>query len=153
MKKYLFMLVAVFAMSTAAFAQKGITGFGVQGAYDDWNGQFGIGVKLQFGLVDQLRGDVATDLFFKKKDISMVDVNGNLHYVVPIASGFNVYPLAGINLAFFNHDIPTRLGANLGGGIEYYVASNVKIGGEAKYIVSDNGFSRFGANFGVTFLF
>ena len=87
------------------------------------------------------------------QDISMVDVNGNLHYVVPIASGFNVYPLAGINLAFFNHDIPTRLGANLGGGIEYYVASNVKIGGEAKYIVSDNGFSRFGANFGVTFLF
>ena len=67
MKKYLFMLVAVFAMSTAAFAQKGVTGFGVQGVYDDWNGQFGIGVKLQFGLVDQLRADVATDLFFKKK--------------------------------------------------------------------------------------
>ena len=36
MKKYLFMLVAVFAMSTAAFAQKGITGFGVQGAYEVW---------------------------------------------------------------------------------------------------------------------
>ncbi len=153
MKKYLFMLVAVFAMSTAAFAQKGVTGFGVQGVYDDWNGQFGIGVKLQFGLVDQLRADVATDLFFKKKDISMVDVNGNLHYVVPVASGFNVYPLAGVNLAFFNHDIPTRLGANLGGGIEFFVADNVKLGGEAKYIVSDNGFSRFGANFGVTFLF
>ena len=147
------MLVAVFAMSTAAFAQKGVTGFGVQGVYDDWNGQFGIGVKLQFGLVDQLRADVATDLFFKKKDISMVDVNGNLHYVVPVASGFNVYPLAGVNLAFFNHDIPTRLGANLGGGIEFFVADNVKLGGEAKYIVSDNGFSRFGANFGVTFLF
>jgi outer membrane protein X len=153
MKKYLFMLVAVFAMSTAAFAQKGITGFGVQGVYDDLNGQFGIGVKLQLGLVDQLRGDVATDLFFKKKDISMVDVNANLHYVFPVASGFNVYPLAGLNLAFFNHDIPTRLGVNLGGGLEYYVASNVKIGGEAKYIVSDNGYSRFGANFGVTFLF
>ena len=102
MKKYLFMLVAVFAMSTAAFAQKGVTGFGVQGAYDDLNGQFGIGVKLQLGLVDQLRGDVATDLFFKKKDISIVDVNANLHYVFPVASGFNVYPLAGLNLAFFN---------------------------------------------------
>ena len=45
MKKYLFMLVAVFAMSTAAFAQKGVTGFGVQGAYDDLNGQFGIGIN------------------------------------------------------------------------------------------------------------
>ena len=156
MKKYLFMLVAVFAMSTAAFAQKGLTGFGVQGAYDDLNGQFGIGVKLQLGLVDQLRGDVATDLFFKKKGTSMVDVNANLHYVVPVASGFNVYPLAGLNLAFFNNDIvdiPTRLGANLGGGLEYYVASNVKIGGEAKYIVTSDGYSRFGANFGVTFLF
>ena len=54
MKKYLFMLVAVFAMSTAAFAQKGVTAFGVQGAYDDWNGQFGIGVKLQYGFIDQL---------------------------------------------------------------------------------------------------
>ena len=153
MKKYLFILVAMLTMSAAAFAQKGVTGFGVQGVYDDWQGQFGIGVKLQYGLVDQLRGELATDMFFKKKDISMVDVNANLHYVVPVASGFNVYPLAGANIAFFNHDIPTRLGLNLGGGIEFFVADNVKIGGEAKYIVSDNGFSRFGANFGVTFLF
>ena len=153
MKKYLFMLVALLTMSTAAFAQKGVTGFGINGAYDDWNGQFGIGVKLQYGFIDQLRGDLSTDLFFKKYDISMVDVNGNLHYVVPVADKFNIYPLAGLNIAFFNHDIPTRLCVNLGGGLEYFITDAVKIGGEAKYIVSDNGFSRFGATIGVTFLF
>jgi len=154
MKKYLFMLVAVFAMSTAAFAQKGLTGFGVNGVYDDWNGQFGIGVKLQHGFLDQLRGEAGVDFFFKKNDISMVDVNANLHYVFPVVSSkFNVYPLAGLNIAFFNHDIPTRLGVNLGGGLEYFITETVKIGGEAKYIVSDNGFSRFGANISVGFVF
>lgn len=153
MKKYLFMLVAMLTLSTAAFAQQGVTGFGINGSYDDWNGQFGIGVKLQYGFVDQLRGDLSTDLFFKKNDISMVDVNGNIHYVFPVVSKFNVYPLAGLNIAFFNHDIPTRLGVNLGGGLEYFVADQVKIGAEAKYIVSDNGFSRFNVGVGVTFLF
>ena len=153
MKKYLFMLVAVFAMSTAAFAQKGVTAFGVQGAYDDWNGQFGIGVKLQYGFIDQLRGDLSTDIFFKKRGFSLVDVNGNVHFVVPVVDKFNVYPLAGLNLAFFNNNIPTRLGVNLGGGLEYFVTDKVKIIGEAKYIISDNGFSRFGANLGVGFLF
>lgn len=153
MKKYLFMLVAVFAMSTAAFAQKGVTAFGVNGAYDDLNGQFGIGVKLQHNFADQLRSEIGTDLFFKKKDISIVDVNANFHYVVPVASGFDVYPLAGANIAFFNHDIPTRIGLNLGGGLEYYITDTAKLVGEAKYIVSDNGFSRFGLNFGVAFMF
>ena len=153
MKKYLFMLVAVFAMSTAAFAQKGVTAFGVQGAYDDLFGQFGIGVKLQHNFADQFRSEIGTDLFFKKYDISMVDVNGNFHYIIPVASQFNVYPLAGGNIAFFNHDIPTRIGINLGGGLEYFITDTVKLVGEAKYIVSDNGFSRFGANFGVAFTF
>ncbi|MBO7602121.1 MAG: outer membrane beta-barrel protein [Bacteroidaceae bacterium] len=153
MKKYLFMLVALLTMSTAAFAQKGVTGFGVNGAYDDLNGQFGIGVKLQYGFINQLRGEVSGDFFFKKNDLSLVDVNGNLHFVVPVVDKFNVYPLAGLNIAFFNHDIPTRLGVNLGGGLEYFITDTVKIGGEAKYIVSDNGYSRFGANIGVTFLF
>ncbi|MCR4764554.1 MAG: porin family protein [Bacteroidaceae bacterium] len=153
MKKYLFMLVALLTMSTAAFAQKGFTSFGVNGNYDDLNGQFGLGVKLQYGFVDQLRGDLSTTLYFKKKGITMFDVNGNVHYVFPVASKFNVYPLAGLNIAFFNNDIPTRLGVNLGGGLEYFVASNVKIGAEAKYIVSDNGFSRFNLGIGVGFLF
>ena len=154
MKKYLFILVAMFAMSTAAFAQKGVTAFGVQGAYDDWNGQFGLGVKVQQGFADQFRAEIGADLFFKKNDISMFDVNANFHYVIPVAAEkFNVYPLAGANIAFFNHDIPTRIGLNLGGGLEFFITDTVKIIGEAKYIISDNGFSRFGANFGVTFLF
>ena len=38
MKKYLFILVAMLTMSAAAFAQKGLTGFGLMGAYDDGNG-------------------------------------------------------------------------------------------------------------------
>ena len=153
MKKYLFILVAMFAMSTAAFAQKGVTAIGVQGAYDDFNGQFGVGVKLQQGFAQQFRAEIGADLFFKKNDLSMFDINANFHWVIPVASVFNVYPLAGANIAFFNHEIPTRLGLNLGGGLELYVAEKVKLVGEAKYIISDNGFSRFGANLGVAFLF
>jgi outer membrane protein X len=170
MKKFLFMLVAMFAMSTAAFAQKGVTAFGVQGAYDDLFGQFGLGVKVQQGFADQFRAEVGGDFFFKKNGVSMFDVNANFHFVVPVvADKFNVYPLAGANISFgsLDDDIvtvaaiggvdlsksKTRIGLNLGGGVEYFVTDNVKIVGEAKYIISDNGWSRFGANVGVAFLF
>ena len=169
MKKYLFMLVAVFAMSTAAFAQKGVTAFGVQGAYDDLFGQFGIGVKLQHNFADQFRSEIGGDFFFKKDYVSMIDVNANFHYIVPVASQFNVYPLVGANISFASLDdgvvalaslggvdlskSKTRIGLNLGGGLEYFITDTVKLVGEAKYIVSDNGFSRFGANFGVAFTF
>ena len=102
MKKYLFMLVALLTMSTASFAQKGVTGFGVTGAYDDLFGQFGLGIKLQYGFIDHLRGDLGTEFYFKKDGMSLADVNGNLHFVVPVVDKFNVYPLAGLNIAFFN---------------------------------------------------
>lgn len=153
MKKFLFMLVALLTMSTASFAQKGVTGFGVTGAYDDLFGQFGLGIKLQYGFIDQLRGDLGTEFYFKKDGMSLADVNGNLHFVVPVVDKFNVYPLAGLNIAFFNNNVPTRLGVNLGGGLEYFITDQVKIGAEAKYIVSDNGFSRFNVGGGVTFIF
>ena len=67
----------------------------------------------------------------------MFDVNANFHYVIPVAAEkFNVYPLAGANIAFFNHDIPTRIGLNLGGGLEFFITDTVKIIGEAKYITT-----------------
>ena len=169
MKKFLFILVAMFAMSTASFAQQGVTSFGVQGAYDDLFGQFGVGAKLQYGFVDQFRGEVGADFFFKKDGVSMFDINGNFHFVVPVVEKFNVYPLAGVNISFASLDdtivavaaiggvdlanSKTRIGVNLGGGVEFFVSDKVKLVGEAKYIVSDNGWSRFGANVGVAFLF
>jgi outer membrane protein X len=164
MKKYLFILVAMFAMSTAAFAQKGVSAVGIQGAFDDLNSQFGIGAKYQYGFLDQLRGEIGGDFFFKKNYTSLVDINGNVHFVFPIASSFNVYPLAGLNIGFASLDddvaktlgvksSETRLGVNVGGGFDIKVTDGIKIILEAKYIISDNGWSRFGANAGVAFMF
>ena len=152
MKKFL-MMACMMLFSTAMFAQQGAMYLGGNLNYATDYENFGIGAKAQYEFIQNLRAEASADYFFKKNDVSMWDINANMHYLFRISDKFAVYPLAGLNLAFFNHDIPTRLGVNLGGGLEYYVASNVKIGGEAKYIVSDNGYSRFGANFGVTFLF
>lgn len=158
MKKYLFILVAMFAMSTAAFAQKGTSAVGIVGAYDDANSQFGIGVKYQYFFIDQLRGDFGGDFFFKKDLMSMIDLNANVHYVFPLAQVVNVYPMAGLNVAFASWDIAgvdnqTRLGLNLGGGFDIKLGSSVKLILEAKYIISGEGWSRFGADAGVAFTF
>ena len=158
MKKYLFILVAMFAMSTAAFAQKGTSAVGIVGAYDDGNSQFGIGVKYQYFLIDQLRGDFGGDFFFKKDLQTLIDFNANVHYVFPLADAINVYPMAGINFAIASIDIAgvdntSRLGVNLGGGFDIKISDAVKFIVEAKYIISDNGWSRFGANTGIAFTF
>jgi opacity protein-like surface antigen len=99
----------------------------------------------------------APDLIFYLKDdfgtgdLRWWEVNLNGNYLFMEGEEYNVYALAGINIANVNFDfdvnIPgvpgvgfdqssTELGLNIGGGIEYGVPFG-NLYGEAKYILSD----------------
>ena len=140
MKKILFAVVMAM-MSTAMFAQKGSTYVGGQVNYglDSDYKNFGIGAKVQYEFIDNLRGEASFNYFFKKDYVTMWDVNVNLHYLFRLNDQFAVYPLAGVTLLGWNVDVlgesvsDSDLGYNLGGGIEYKLNENIKLNFEGKY--------------------
>lgn len=64
-----------------------------------------------------------------------MDIDLNLHYLIPVSEGLNVYPIVGANLAFTHGDGDSEsiFGFQGGFGIEYYLSDNVKLNLDAKY--------------------
>jgi opacity protein-like surface antigen len=67
-----------------------------------------------------------------------MDFNANLHYVFNVAKNINLYPVGGITVVT-THGLPdgvdniTMVGANLGGGAEFFIAPQLKLNLELKY--------------------
>ena len=144
MKKFLF-LACMMLMSMAAFAQQGSTFVGANvnyGMHSDFK-NFGVGAKVQYEFVDNLRAEASGNYFFKKDYCTMWDVNLNLHYVFH-AGEWGIYPLAGVTLLGTKVEVmgvsasDSDFGFNLGAGVEYPLTDAIKINFEGKYqIVKD----------------
>ena len=135
----LFMLVSV-----ATFAQTGSKSVLIKAGYQTEAKRFGLGAEGRYSFTENLR--LAPDLtfFFPKNHVTGLDVNVNLHYVLPIQDGLSLYPLAGLNMTNnrFSYqgfsDSSTGFGLNLGFGASYDVASNGYLNAEMKYIFNDS---------------
>ena len=140
--KKLMMIAALMLMSIGAFAQvAGQKAIGVYGAYgiDSDYKPFGIGAKFQYGFTENFRGELSGTYFLKKDFVTTWDINANVHYVIPLSEGFNVYPLLGATLLGSKVEIlgvsasDSKFGINAGGGIEYFFSPNLKGNAEVKY--------------------
>lgn len=159
MKRLIWLALLVVTVSTAKAQDFGTYAFGANGSYgtsSDYK-HFGIGLKVQGFLTDRLRIEVAGNYLPKKDEVSMWDLNGNLHYVFPIGQKAAFYPLAGITFLHAKlhgiNDIPdeyagiidmngiegygddseARIGINAGIGVEYYITLDFKVNAEIKY--------------------
>ena len=141
-------MVVVMALSTVfLFAQeKGDMGVGVNLSYGTKSGfsNFGIGAKFQYNIIDNLRIEPSATYFLKKDNVSMYDINANVHYLFGISDSFRLYPLAGVCLLGTSVDwggesaSASDFGFNLGGGAEYMLTETFSLNFEIKYqIVSD----------------
>lgn len=83
--KKLLVLVCAAIVSISASAQKGDKAIGVNLSYGTKVKNIGLGVKGQYYLTDRLRGEASIDYFLKKDDVSMWDINANLHYLFDVA--------------------------------------------------------------------
>lgn len=149
----------VFAQKTGSVAKnKGKMAIGASlniGNDSDFT-NFGLGVKFQYGIMDQIRLEPSFNYYFKADNISMWDLSVNGHYLIPIKANkkLTVYPIGGLALVGIKVStdpivtsegiIPgtdfsaTNLGINVGCGIEYILNSKISINGEVKYqIVED----------------
>ena len=139
--KKIMMIAAMMLLSVGAFAQgKFAVGAnaGVALYGDDYN-PFGVGAKLQYGFDGGFRTELAYNYWFAKEEAGVkagvMDIDLNLHYLIPVSEGLNVYPIVGANLAFTHGDGDSEsiFGFQGGFGIEYYLSDNVKLNLDAKY--------------------
>ena len=156
MKKLVVLFSMMFFIMGSAFAQKGIQAAGVHLSYGTEIESFGIGVKYQYNITDNIRLEPSLNYFFENNGVDMFDLNANAHYLFPMASNIRVYPLAGLTFSSWDAgkgiDNVTRLGVNLGGGAEFDIADNLMLNFELKYqFVSDLDQAVF--NVGIAYMF
>jgi outer membrane protein X len=122
----------------------------------------GLHIRGDVGITDTWGGALKINTFFSPKfgeaDLSGVsgiktvywDMNFDAHYFAMVNDGLTVYPLAGLNVSTAgvktNTNIPfvgniseteTKVGLNIGGGVQFLVADAISVGGELKYVLSD----------------
>ncbi len=139
MKKILLALTIALVGLTAS-AQQGQPALGINLGYGTETESLGIGIKAQYFLTKALRAEASANYFFEKDNLSMWDLNLNAHYLFNVANKLNVYPIVGMTLTNFDShgNTKSRIGVNLGGGIEHNLTRNISINAEAKYqLVND----------------
>jgi outer membrane protein X len=161
MKKFIVLFSMMFFIMGSAFAQKGIQAAGVHLSYGTEIESFGIGIKYQYNITDNIRLEPSMNYFFENNGIDQFDINANAHYLFPMASNVRIYPLAGLTFARwsfpqliggkFSNDA-TRLGINFGGGAEMDITDKLMLNFELKYqFVND--FDQAIFNFGIAYMF
>jgi outer membrane protein X len=164
MKKIAFLIAALFIILNAS-AQKEEKSIGFSLNYGSEIESLGIGGHFTYNLINHFR--LATDFtyFIKKNNINAWDLNVNAHYLVPLSdTPVTVYPVLGfiithwsygeeINLGNYKFSASkTKVGVNLGGGLQYDITRNFFFKSELKYaIVSDFDQAVITAGLGIKF--
>lgn len=155
--KKLFVLLSFIALGlSAAYAQQGKQAIGLQFGYGTEIENFSIGAKYQYNITDPIRLEGAFNYFFEDHGLNLWDLNVNVQYMFPLASKFNVYPLAGVTLTHWSADDidwdKNYVGVNLGAGMQYDITSNLAFQLDFKYqLIKD--FDQGVFNFGLVYTF
>ena len=97
------------------------------------------------------------------------DINANLHYLFNITDEFTAYPLGGLGLGsikattelrdpftgqvvYASSTSDTKLGFNVGGGVDYQIADDLYLNGEVKYQII-SGYSQAVLSAGIVYKF
>lgn len=136
-----------------AQVHQGETAAGIKLVYGSEIESLGLGAHFQYGILDQLRGEVGFNYFFEHNHVSWWDVNINAHYLVGLKSDqFYIYPIAGLNytMAKFAGDEENHIGLNLGAGLEYELNEHWGVNLEYRHTIIrkvDQGVIGLGLNY------
>ncbi len=154
--------------TTPTMLEKGDQVAGVKLAFGE--GNLGVGAKYQYSFTDRIRVDGSFTYFLPKTEgsgitkstVSFFEISANGHYLFPVHEGINVYALAG--LGYVNVTAKADMGelgdysagssdfgANLGGGVDYFLSEKMILNAEAKYMTCAGG--MFVVSAGVGFMF
>lgn len=147
MKKILLAVIVTLATIGTASAEKGHFSLGGNVLYGTCVSNIGLGVKGQYEIINHLRVEASFNYFFKnsvkfgnvKSNYYMWEANANVHYAIPLSTKFDIYPLAGLTVANLDnaddkaYHAHTKVGVNLGAGVDFNLNSHVSLNFEVKY--------------------
>ena len=133
---------------------------GVNLLFGSFNNNIGIGAKYQHFVTDNIRLEGSFGYYFPSNGLYAWDINANAHYVFRLSPKFAVYPLAGfsysnwgLKLGILNnttvYDHTGSLGANFGGGVQYFLTDNIFVNGEVRQQVLSGNFSQANISVGL----
>ena len=133
---------------------------GVNLLFGSFNNNIGIGAKYQHFVTDNIRLEGSFGYYFPSNGLYAWDINANAHYVFRLSPKFAVYPLAGfsysnwgLKLGILNnttvYDHTGSLGANFGGGVQYFLTDNVFVNAEAREQVLSGNYSQANVSVGI----
>lgn len=167
MKKFVWivMLMTTFLAGSALAQQTGNSFVGSIGYQTEFE-RFGIQMQGRYQLCSVARLAPDVTFFFPKNQVAGLDINLNLHYLIPIQK-LTLYPLAGIGLQtnFYgnstiinnNGNLTTQnetgshFAFNLGAGLSYPLSENCYLNAESKFMVGYKHNMNFMIGIGHTF--
>ena len=137
MKKYIIMAIVAIAATFSAYAEQGDVSGAAQFVYASKHSMAGLGAQLQYEFATNWRVAPEFIYFFKDDGLSALNVNMNVHYIIPTSSTFAVYPLVGFTYAHYMPDGPAdgidRCGANVGMGAQYQIKERLYFFSEERF--------------------
>ena len=148
MKKIVLFLVMAAAMLMAN-AESGEWNVGGQVVYGTKAETAGLGLHVKKCLTDAFRLNLSSNYYFKHAGVSAFDVNLEGNYLFNVGEKVRVYPLAGVCVGIWHADginvsngeisigvdsqTESKVGGNLGGGIDYLLTDHFGLNAEVKY--------------------
>ena len=135
----------------------------------------GLGLKYQYNITNPIRLEPSLNYFIENDNVSMLDVNMNLHYLCPVGRSVKLYPLFGFTFSNWMFDLgdgfdidvdgdhihidkdddhhnECRVGVNIGGGADFVLTNNWIMNFELRYqLVSDFDQAVFNLGFAYRF--
>ncbi len=143
MKKVLLSIILV-TLSLGAYAQKGTAVILPKIGYQTEAERFLIGVEGRYSITNNIRLAPGISVLFPNDHVTGLDVDVNVHYLIPIEGGFAFYPLVGgamLNNRFSHSGVSdswTDFGLNIGAGVQYDIMSNGYLNFEFKYTIKEH---------------
>ena len=134
MKRIALTLIAVAAfMAAHAFDRPRMAAaltYNYASSYD----QHGFGLRLQVPVGNHFRIEPEFIYFTQRKEVATLNLNCNLHYVMPMTSQVNIYPYLGFSYSHWGYPGPNanRIGVNIGAGVEYNINARWGVLGEMR---------------------
>lgn len=129
-------VAGLFMNPVTVSAEKGEKTLGLMGGYASYNNSGIGGLFFQYSFSRHVRISPELGYIFRNQEKSAFVCSVDMHFPFRVARGYKLYPLAGITYnrwdnKFEKHDI--HGGIDLGGGMDLYFTSSLKLNLQAKY--------------------
>ena len=137
MRKYIFLAILAIVSTINVNAEQGDVSGAAQCVYASKQSMAGLGAQVQYEAIRNFRIAPEFIYFFKDDGLSALNVNLNLHYIIPTSNSVAIYPLVGFTYGHYMPDLKDssfdRCGANVGLGAQYRIQERLYFFSEERF--------------------